>query len=182
VSQSQSIVPLNGEEWKGIPSTNGRYQASSFGRVRSVESRSSRAFCRVLKAKIKHRYLNVHITLLDRDAWIPVHRLIAEAFFGQCPKEMQVNHRDGNKTNNQVANLEYVTPSENMRHSVLSGLRKYGSAYWNQRDKAWAAQICIQGKSYYLGLHASEDIARNAISKKVKQLQDAGVLHLGSAA
>lgn len=55
-----------------------------------------------------------------------VHRLVAMAFFG-CPEgyeSMDVNHKDGNKGNNHVSNLEWVTKSENQRHALMNGLFK----------------------------------------------------------
>lgn len=51
-----------------------------------------------------------------------VHSLVAEAFIGNRPANHEINHKDGCKTNNHVSNLEYVIPSDNIRHAFETGL------------------------------------------------------------
>lgn len=53
-----------------------------------------------------------------------VHRLVANAFYDGDHSTLQVNHIDGNKTNNFIANLEFVTGSENVKHAYDTGIRK----------------------------------------------------------
>jgi len=67
-------------------------------------------------------------TMLQRDdkkycSW-KIHRWIALTFLGPRPDGLQVNHKDGNKQNNAVENLEYITHSENVQHSFDTGLQK----------------------------------------------------------
>lgn len=53
-----------------------------------------------------------------------IHYLITLAFFGEREIGIEVNHKDGNKMNNSISNLEYCTKSENIKHSVINGLQR----------------------------------------------------------
>lgn len=58
-----------------------------------------------------------------------VHRLVADAFIGPCPDGMEVNHLDGDKSNNSVRNLEYATRAENAAHASRMGLTPTGDSH-----------------------------------------------------
>jgi HNH endonuclease/NUMOD4 motif len=100
---------MNTEIWHNIPELEG-YQASSFGRIRSER--------KIRKPNLTRKgYLRVKI----RGRCYYVHRLILRAFVGDS--QLDVNHKDGNKLDNRLDNLEYVSGSENMRHAFRTGLQ-----------------------------------------------------------
>jgi len=81
---------------------------------------------RVLRQHVNHNgYLRVILWDGTKTRWRPVHRLVLETFVGQCPHGMQANHRDCNKTNNALNNLEYLTPKANTQHAAQNGKRAH---------------------------------------------------------
>lgn len=97
------------EIWKTIdrfPS----YLFSSLWRIKSIKW-----FPHIMEWWYNHWYRTISISENWKVYSKSQHRLIAEAFL--WPSSLQVNHIDGNKTNNKIDNLEYVTPSQNQRHS-----------------------------------------------------------------
>lgn len=92
------------------------YYASNFGRVIST---SRVVTGKLLKAtRSTHGYL-YHNLKPNKKKF--VHRLVMEAFHG--PSKLDVNHKDGNKENNNLENLEYVTKSQNLKHAHKTGLK-----------------------------------------------------------
>jgi hypothetical protein len=67
-------------------------------------------------------YQAVHYKIEGRRHIAYVHRLVMEAFLGLNPDRKEVNHIDGDKSNNKLSNLEWVTHSENHRHAASAGL------------------------------------------------------------
>lgn len=105
--------------WKDIPSYAGIYEASSEGLIRNKRTG------RTLRTHLYARHTSVRVKLYDghgKGATRSVHSVIAEAFLGPRPDGYQINHMDGDRTNNAANNLEYVTPKENMAHAWATGL------------------------------------------------------------
>jgi hypothetical protein len=109
------------EEWRDIPGYEGLYQVSNMGRVKSLKGNE-----KILKLYSRRGYLGLNLHKNTNVHLKAVHRLVAESFLGNYPN-LQVNHKDGNKHNNIVENLEWVTPSQNIIHAYNHGLhrRKY---------------------------------------------------------
>lgn len=116
------------EQWKDIPGYEGRYQVSDRGRVRSLSrkvggphgsTRSVRGVNLTL-CPTSQGYSVVNISGVPRF----VHSLVMSAFVGSKPEGMDVCHMNGNKADNQLANLQYLSRSENNKHIVHHGNRK----------------------------------------------------------
>lgn len=109
------------EEWKEIAGYDGMYEVSNLGRVRSWHDKTSAKECpHVLSQGNTRGYRVVNLPRLDRDGrYTPlVHRLIAETFIGPPPFEgATVNHKDYDKANNRMENLEWISQSDNVKHS-----------------------------------------------------------------
>ena len=105
------------EEWRDIEGYEDWYEISNLGRVRSIDNR------KILKTNFsKDGYERVTITKDKITRNMSIHRLVAKAFIPNPYKLPQVNHIDGDKTNNNVDNLEWCTNQENHNHKMKNGL------------------------------------------------------------
>lgn len=116
------------EEWRPVVGFEGWYEVSSLGRVRRVRAASGAIVNRILAQRLSKgtkqgAYPRVALYTGQKDSRLDfrVHRLVAAAFLGPAPRGSEVNHKDCNPQNNHVANLEYVTHTENMRHAWDNG-------------------------------------------------------------
>lgn len=135
-----------GEEWRAVPLKDfaARYEVSNHGRIRSLKLQ--RSVRRVFVSPFGYQRVHLCLDYRKRDAF--VHRLVAIAFLGPVPKGKEVNHIDGNKLNNAVSNLEYITPQENKRHAVKHGLTARGER--NIKAKLTATDVrAIRLRSEY---------------------------------
>lgn len=109
------------EIWKDIKSFEGIYQVSNIGRVKRINKVSSRLQDGCYPKLSDHYKGYLTVKLLEKRIF--VHKLVTQAFLGDKPEGLQTNHKDCNKKNNHIDNLEYVTQAQNMRHASLNGLR-----------------------------------------------------------
>lgn len=107
-----------GDTWSkidGFPN----YSVSNTGKVRNDISRK-------LKAPVKtgKGYQGVDLYKDGKRSKLRIHRLVGKAFIDNPEDKPYINHKDGNKSNNVVGNLEWATCSENMKHAFKTGLAK----------------------------------------------------------
>ena len=127
------------EIWKDIKGYEGLYQISNFGNVMSLNyNREKRS--QVLKTLTDSGGYK-YVSLSKRATKTPklIHRLVAESFIVNPDNRPEVNHIDGDKSNNRVDNLEWCTPSENVQHAEKMGLK-------NNRYKVAIYQYDLNGR------------------------------------
>lgn len=124
------------EIWKPVTGFEGLYEVSSLGNIRSLDrvvpvkasarlgaiSHTRRGMPIKPHASKRHKYLSVGLHKLGKTRLIRVHRLVAEAFLGPAPEDRPyINHKDLDRVNNRLDNLEYCSPLENISHARENG-------------------------------------------------------------
>lgn len=133
------------ELWRNVKGFEG-YQISSLGRFRSVdrtvlyyERHHNKWYPKKIKGVLyktasiyphSQRYITVSPRINGKNKTLYVHRLVAEAFIPNTNGKPQVNHINGDRTNNRASNLEWVTAKENGSHAARKGLVARGSRQW----------------------------------------------------
>jgi hypothetical protein len=128
------------EEWKPIMGYEGVYEVSNLGRVKSLErvvpfGRATRVIKEKLLKQVKKgtcSYYSVNLPIKGKQHWKLVHRLVAQAFLPNPNNYTEVNHKDENKENNSITNLEWCD-------------REYNHFYGTARERQSATL-----KMYYL--------------------------------
>lgn len=112
------------EIWKPIEGTNGKYEVSNTGKVRSLDYKNTGEIRELKPATDPKGYLRTALSQGNKWKTVKIHRLVAQAFIPNPENKPQVNHKDGNKQNNCVENLEWATNYDNAHHALEHGLFK----------------------------------------------------------
>lgn len=137
------------EEWRSIRGFEGLYEVSDQGMVRSLDryvNAKSGSFTKIkgvtMKPQKNHKgYMAVVLHKDGKPFTKFVHRLVAEAFIENKENLPQVNHKDTNKTNNAVVNLEWISNYDNMKHAIEHGC--YKNAFTTKTKEAVLGNLKI---------------------------------------
>ena len=139
-----NILCHKGELWKDIPNYEGIYEASSFGRIRTKEGKTTHTKrhgvrhwkSRILKGRGDFYKTGKRVSLWKDGKckeWL-VARLIAMTFLGMPKESDTVNHKNGNRLDNHIENLEWLSIADNIRHAFDTGLMPYKKVKLYNRD------------------------------------------------
>ena len=169
------------EIWKDIKGYKNIYQVSNFGRVKSLSRLVSFKINhkRTTKTKILKQGITTggynHVILCDDGIRKPfrVHTLVAMAFLNHTPKGMirVINHKDFNKNNNKLNNLEVVSNRENANKKHIESSSIYVGVSWNKNGRKWTSKIRIGTKQVYLGCFNNEYDAHLAYQNELKKIK-----------
>ena len=136
------------ENWRDVAGYEGLYKVSDKGRVYSIPRPGTKGG--LLNTRCKRGYELVSLSKDGTEKELSVHRIVLTAFVPNRLRKPQVNHIDGNKTNNKLENLEWATQSENQLHAYSIGLQKpnvrEAHKVRHEQTKRKVMQLSIDGK------------------------------------
>ena len=127
----REMIKMINEIWKSIKDYEGLYEVSSIGRVRSLDhfrKNGTNGYLqkgKILKPSITgDGYWCVALSKNGKAKNFKIHRLMAVAFFDNFNNKLVINHKDGDKLNNVISNLELCTQSHNIKEAIRLGTKK----------------------------------------------------------
>jgi hypothetical protein len=155
------------EIWRDI-NGQGLYQASSLGRIKSLEKkivRSNRVHTlkeRILEPHVGfygYKVVNLVINGIVRS--VALHRVITETFIPNPENKRTINHKNKIKTDNQVENLEWCSDRENVSHAIMNKKKhsRYIGVTWDITKSLWVVRVRINGTRKFVGTFKDEYLA-----------------------
>lgn len=163
------------EIWKDVPDYEGMYKVSNIGNVKSLERTANHigGFRKVpakplTKTLLKDGYY--YVMLSNPIMQVGVNQLIAMAFLNhkRCKFEVVIDHKDNNKTNNVLSNLQLTTNRHNSTKDVIN---KTGFVGVTKQKRKFKATIRHNGKSVYLGMFKTAELAHEGYLQARKQIE-----------
>lgn len=145
----------NNEVWKDVVGYEGLYQVSNKGRVKSLWFGKERI---LRPGKLKKGYLMVCLCKNREKKWCLVHRLVGQAFLSNPHNLPEINHRDENKENNSVQNLEWCSVKYN--NSFGTRLQRVSEKHTNGKDSKPVFQYTLDGE-FVKEWKSGHDVQRN---------------------
>ena len=121
------MIKINKEIWKPVLGYETLYEVSNKGNVRSLKNRwHNREKPRLVRQQLtKKGYKRLPLNKENKHKLYMTHVLVYEAFNGKIPNDMEVNHKDYNRTNNNIENLEIISHANNVRYSKALKVVQY---------------------------------------------------------
>lgn len=119
------------EDWKWIKGYEGQYQISNYGRIKSFKKTEGGYILSNQNATGDYLRIVLKNSVTKKNKSKAIHQLVAEHFIGERPQGYHVHHKDGNKQNNIVSNLEYIHPKEHRKETqktnpqIVTGIVNY---------------------------------------------------------
>ena len=160
------------EIWKPVPNYEEFYEVSNFGRFRSLDGYKK---CRngkfakkkgqiIKQGKYQNGYMQIHFKVNGIDKCFLSHRIVATVFVeNDNPKEKTtVNHIDGDKTNNNANNLEWLSMTDNHKHAFRIGLKKWK----NGMGCVCIPVVQLDKNNHFISIHNSISEAQRFVGAK----------------
>jgi hypothetical protein len=145
------------EIWKSLEEFNGFYEVSNYGQVKRVKAGPATRIGRLIKMEVdRDGYYIANICIYNKRYKKKLHRLVAKAFLKNPLNLPEVNHKNGDKSDNSESNLEWSTNKDNVKHACDNGLRALGEnapgAKLKEKDVLYIRKEYSPGKAKELAL------------------------------
>lgn len=161
------------EVWKDIKNYEGLYQISNLGRIKSIFYSNNKILKPSIYKNPGYYYIRLYKNEIRTKKYI--HILVAEAFLNHIPNKYKliVDHKNNNKLDNNVNNLQVITQGDNIRKGVKrkNATSKYKGVSWFKRDSNWKVQISINDKNKHICYCDTEEEANERYLQELNKIK-----------